>query len=59
MATIQETQSQIEHIDLSSLQDNKRCKEKHDANMHSESSLWPHGTLVSPAKDGGEHQGSD
>eukprot|EP00957_Ditylum_brightwellii_P035039 2656740-Ditylum_brightwellii.AAC.1 len=59
MAAIQETQSQMEDIDLSNLQDNKRQKENHDANAHSKIALRPHGTLVSPAKEGGEHQGLD
>ena len=59
MAAIQETQSQMEDIDLSSLQDNKRRKENHDANAHSKIALQPRGTLVSPAKEGGEHRGSD
>eukprot|EP00957_Ditylum_brightwellii_P179013 13635836-Ditylum_brightwellii.AAC.1 len=59
MAAIQETQSQIEDIDLSSLQDNKCRKENHDANTHSKIALRPRGTLVSPAKEGGEHRGSD
>eukprot|EP00957_Ditylum_brightwellii_P096392 7340502-Ditylum_brightwellii.AAC.1 len=59
MAAIQETQSQMEDIDLSSLQDNKRWKENHDANTHSKMALQLRGTLVSPAKEGGEHQGSN
>ena len=59
MAAIQETQSQMEEIDLSSLQDNKRRKEYHAAKDHSKMALRPRGTLVSPAKEGGEHRGSD
>ena len=59
MAAIQETQSQMEDIDLSSLQDNKRRKENHDANAHLKMALRPRGTLVSPAKDGSEHRGAD
>eukprot|EP00957_Ditylum_brightwellii_P038060 2879042-Ditylum_brightwellii.AAC.1 len=59
MVAIQETQSQIKDIDLSSLQDNKHCKENHDANAHLKMALRPRGTLVSPAKEGGEHRGSN
>eukprot|EP00957_Ditylum_brightwellii_P185559 14127427-Ditylum_brightwellii.AAC.1 len=59
MAAIQETQSQMEEIDLSSLQDNKRQKENHDTKDHSNTTLQPRGTLVSLAKDGSEHRGSD
>jgi hypothetical protein len=59
MAAIQETQSQMEDIDLSNLQDNKRQKENHDTKDHSKTTLRPRGTLVSPAKDGSEHRGSD
>jgi hypothetical protein len=59
MAAIQETQSQMEEIDLSSLQDNKRRKENHEAKHHLKMALRPRGTLVSPAKEGGEHRGSD
>eukprot|EP00957_Ditylum_brightwellii_P001649 127772-Ditylum_brightwellii.AAC.1 len=59
MAAIQETQSQMEEINLFSLQDNKHRKENHDTKDHSNTTLRPHGTLVSPAKDGSEHRGSD
>eukprot|EP00957_Ditylum_brightwellii_P124279 9473404-Ditylum_brightwellii.AAC.1 len=59
MVSIKETQSQMETLDLYCSQDPKRCKEKHDMDMHPRVSLQSGGILVSPAIDGGGHQGSD
>eukprot|EP00957_Ditylum_brightwellii_P005201 397226-Ditylum_brightwellii.AAC.1 len=59
MVSVKEKQSQTETLDLYCSQDPKRHKEKHDTDMHPGVSLQPGGNLVSPAKDGGGHQGSD